>query len=191
MLFKLPHSLHLKCRAFKSASSASRFLWSRAWIDLGFWPLKHLNSSLQLEVTNTSSCSYKTLCAATLFQQFIFLPAVSVSSIQQRDPKSSAAVPEHCVTRSRNTTRTASHSSAGTGTETDKEKVFWAQSPNTPIKQRQDTHIFLKAFFFPAIVTGLWKVDGWIRPVNKWDSGNASKIAFPTTNRSLFSVSEG
>lgn len=54
----------------------------------------------------------------------IFLPAVSDSSIQQRDPKSSAAVLEHCVTHSRNVVRTAAHSSAGTGTEVDKEKVF-------------------------------------------------------------------
>lgn len=61
------------------------------------------------------------LCFSTVL---IFLPAVSDSSIQQRDPKSSAAVLEHCVTHSRNVVRTAAHSSAGTGTEVDKEKVF-------------------------------------------------------------------
>lgn len=64
---------------------------------------------------------YVHLCFST---EFIFLPAVSDSNIQQRDPKSSAAVLEHCVTHSRNMVRTDSHSSAGTGTETDKEKVF-------------------------------------------------------------------
>lgn len=90
-----------------------------------------------------------------LFQQFVFLPAVSDSSIQQRDPKSSAAVPEHCVTRSGNMARTASHSSAGTGTETDKEKKSFELSHPTHQLNRGKTHIFLKAFFFPAIVTGL------------------------------------
>lgn len=61
------------------------------------------------------------LCFSTVLT---VLPAVSDSSIQQRDPKSSAAVLEHCVTHRRKAVRTAAHSSAGTGTEVDKEKVF-------------------------------------------------------------------
>lgn len=115
------------------------------------------------------------------FSEFIFLPAVSDSNLQQRDPKSSAAVLELCVPHSRNAASTAVQE---LGHRLTQKRPFELSHPTHQLN-RSKARIYFQRLFSPAIVTGFWKVDGYIRPVNKWDSGNASKIASPTTNRSF------
>lgn len=108
---------------------------------LGIWALTGLKSfTAASNKWNFTLPFKKASWASVLFKSSSsFLPVVSDSNIQQRDPKPSAAVLEHCVLPSRDMGRTTSHSSAGTGTQADKEKKAFELSPPTHQLNRRKT----------------------------------------------------
>lgn len=150
-------------------------LWSRDYTH-AIVALGALSSSVQLGI-NDFSRQFSTALTVSISapQQSLCLPAARGSTLQQRDPVGLAARLDRCVHPAgmwwgRNWGRDWHGKSLSSSL---------TQHPLKSSKTRTSVQR-LSA----CIVTGFWKVDGWLRPVNYWDSGNVSKIASPPTNRS-------